>query len=29
MINRRNTRVIDVGGVKIGNPNPISIQSMM
>lgn len=28
MINRRNTRVIDVGGVKIGNPNPISIQSM-
>lgn len=28
MINRRMTRVIDVGGIKIGNPHPITIQSM-
>lgn len=27
-IERRKTRVIDVGGVKIGYPHPISIQSM-
>lgn len=28
MIERRKTRVIDVGGVKIGGDNPITVQSM-
>ena len=28
MINRKKTRIIDVGGVKIGGDNPIVIQSM-
>ena len=27
-INRRKTKVIDVGDVKVGGKNPISVQSM-